>query len=175
MDDVIEQGYTRLVEAIRETADEKEKLAGEVREQKAALLTRMAAEAAPLVPQIGLSMLNRARIDSNKELYDPEYYPEKMILLGKTEPMPYRPDDMTKRVDTQVCVLSEDGSLFELMYSSTEIRVDSYREKLAPDAALDLYSSEILFMLYRAMRECLQNERELLDALAKTLEYIAAE
>jgi hypothetical protein len=175
MDDVIEQGYMQLVAATRETAGEKEKLTDEMKTQRAALLARMAAETAPLVPQIGLSMLYRARIDINRELYDPEYYPEKMILLGKTEPMPYRPDDMTKKVDTQLCVFSEDGSFSELMYSTTEIRIDSYREKLTPESALEIYGNEILFMLYRAMREYLQKEKDLVDALGKTLEYIASE
>lgn len=174
MDEIIEEGYARLIESLKELAGVEEERAAEIRKQEGALLARMAEETAPLVSRIGLSMLNRARKDANGELYDPEFYPEKMILLGKTEPLAYRPDDLNKAVDTQICVLSEDGSFYELMYSSTEIRTDSYKNPLDPATALDLYGYEIMFMLYRAMREYLQKERELVDALGKTLEYLSS-
>jgi len=54
------------------------------------------------------------------------FYEKKMIVLGKSDPLPYRPDDPSKPVDTQLCVLSEDGNFYEVMYTTTEIRVDSY-------------------------------------------------
>jgi len=175
MGDIIEQGFDRIIEEIKEYSEKKEELTGEVKERKAALLARMAGQTAPLVKQIGLDMLDRGKRDTGGELYDTRYYPKKMIVLGKAEPVAYRPDDMTKRVDTQVCVLSEDGEFSELMYSSDGYTVDSYLNRITPDEVLDIYGYEIMLMLYRAMREYLQEEKELVDALEKTLAYIGKE
>ena len=54
-----------------------------------------------------------------------------MIVLAKTDPMNYRPDDVTKKVDDQFCTLSEDGRFYELMYSSDGMSVDSYLKESA--------------------------------------------
>jgi len=174
MDGIVEQGYARLIEIIQGLHAEKQELADAVRKQDAAILARMAQETAPVIREIGLDMLERGKRELSGELYDTQYYPKKMIILGKTDPMPYRPDDPEKSVETQVCVLAEDGVFYELMYSTVEIVVDSYLYRLEPQEALDIYGYEIVFMLYRAMREYARVEQELVDALGRTLEFIAA-
>ncbi|MCC7565598.1 MAG: hypothetical protein KO206_04890 [Methanomicrobiaceae archaeon] len=172
MDEVIEEGYSRLIEKLEETSRRREELSREVRDREAALLGRMAEKTMPVIGQKGLEMLELGKVDPGGAIYDPVYYPKKMILLGKTDPVPYRPDDPTKPVENQICVLSEDGKFFELMYSSDGFILDSYLNPLTPAEALDLYGYEIMLMLYRAMREYLESEGDLVDALAKTLEFI---
>jgi hypothetical protein len=58
---------------------------------------------------IGMTMVAKAKLDSKGEPYDPNYYGKKMVVLGKAEPAEYRPDDVTKKVTDQFCVLSEEG------------------------------------------------------------------
>ncbi|KUK99030.1 MAG: hypothetical protein XE10_1915 [Methanoculleus marisnigri] len=173
MDPIIEEGYNRLLETLDTLEAEKEEAAAKVRENAAALLARMAADAAPAVKKVGLEMLRRARREASGQLYDQEFYEKRMILLGKGEPLPYRPDDTAKPVDVQICVLDEDGVFHELMYTNTEIRTDSYLSVLTPEEAFEIYGYEILFMLYRALYEYAEKEEELMAALARTLEYIA--
>jgi len=163
----------RLLETLDALEAEKEEAAAKVRENAATLLARMAADAAPVVKKVGLEMLRRARREASGQLYDQEFYEKRMIVLGKGDPLPYRPDDTAKPVDVQICVLDEDGVFHELMYTNTEIRTDSYLSVLTPDEAFEIYGYEILFMLYRALYEYAEKEEELMAALARTLEYIA--
>lgn len=172
MDPIIKEGYARLLETLDELQAKKEESASKVQESMGALLTQMATDTAPVVGRIGLDLLWRARREASGELYDQEYYDKKMIILGKTDPLPYRPDDPTKPIDTQICVLGEDGNLFEVMYTTTEIRIDSYLAPLAPEEAFDLYGYDVVVMLYRALYEYTEKEEELTAALARTLEYI---
>jgi len=172
MDPIIEEGYTRLLETLEELQAKKEESASKVQENAGALLARMAADTAPVVGRMGLDMLRRAKREASGELYDQEYYEKKMIVLGKTDPLPYRPDDPSKPIDTQICVLGEDGNLFEVMYTTTEIRIDSYLAPLTPEEAFDLYGYDVVVMLYRALYEYAEKEEELTAALARTLEYI---
>ncbi len=136
------------------------------------LLEKMAEKAVPVVARIGLSMVNRAKIDSKGEPYNAEYYPRKMLVLGKTEPAKFRPDDVTKAVADQFCVLSEEGKFFELMYSASPVFMDSYLNPLTPGEVLDIYGLEVMFMLYRAMRDYLEANREILDALGKVIAFV---
>jgi hypothetical protein len=121
---------------------------------------------------VGLSMVNRAKIDSKGEPYNAEYFPEKMLVLGKTEPAKFRPDDVTKSVADQFCVLSEQGRFYELMYSSSPIFMDSYLNPLTPEQVLDIYGLEVMFMLYRAMRDYLEANRDIVDALGKVIAFV---
>ncbi|HVN66082.1 MAG TPA: hypothetical protein VMT31_05670 [Methanomicrobiales archaeon] len=171
MDD-IEKGFDQLFNELDELNKAQEDRAKQILEGKAQLLEKMANMAAPVVARIGLSMVNRAKIDSKGEPYNAEYYPEKMLILGKTEPAKFRPDDATKPIADQFCVISEKGRFFELMYSSTPIFMDSYLNPLTPAEALDIYGLEIMFMLYRAMRDYLEANRELVDALGKVLAFV---
>jgi len=108
-------------------------------------------------------------------MYDTVFYKDKMIILGRTDPVPHRPDNPDKKVDDQFCVLGEDGKFYELMYSSDGIIVDSYRNPLSAKDALELYGHEVMVMLYRAMRDYLQGEEELINALEKTIAFITQE
>ncbi|HOB17587.1 MAG TPA: hypothetical protein PKK74_02670 [Candidatus Methanoculleus thermohydrogenotrophicum] len=173
MDPIIEEGYTRLLETIEDLQAKKEEIATELREGAGALVARMAADTAPIINRIGLEMLWRAKREASGELYEQVFYEKKMIVLGKSDPLPYRPDDPSKPVDTQLCVLSEDGNFYEVMYTTTEIRVDSYASPLTPEEAFDIYGYDLVFMLYRAMYEYAEQEEELTAALARALEYIA--
>jgi hypothetical protein len=137
-----------------------------------ALLGRMAATAAAVVPVAGLEVMARGKVDGSGEMFDQEYYPGRMLVLAKTEPMPFRPDNPEKAVTDQFCVLKEDGTLAELMYSTDTVLVDSLLAPISPGDALGVYGPELLFMLYRALRQYLEGEEALLDALRATLEYI---
>jgi len=173
MDPIIEEGYARLLETIGDLQAKKEESTTALREKIGALVARMAADTAPVVKDIGLEMLWRAKREASGELYDQEFYERKMIVLGKAEPLPYRPDDPSKPVDTQICVLDEEGKFYEVMYTTTEIRVDSYASPLTPEEAVDIYGYDLVFMLYRALYEYAEKEEELTAALARALEYIA--
>jgi len=171
MDD-IEKGFDQIFKELDELNKAQEERAKQILEGKARLLEKMAGMATPVVGRIGLSMVNRAKIDSKGEPYNAEYYPEKLLVLGKTEPAKYRPDDMTKPVADQFCVISEEGRFFELMYSASPVFMDSYLNPLTPDEVLDIYGLEVMFMLYRAMRDYLEANREIVDALGKVIAFV---
>jgi hypothetical protein len=173
--DEIEKGFHLIFEQIEELDREKEERSRQILEGKAKLLERMAEKAAPVVARIGLSMVNRAKLDSKGEPYNAEYYPKKMLVLGKTEPAKFRPDDVNKAVADQFCVLSEEGKFSELMYSSNPIFMDSYLNPLTPEQVLDIYGLEIMFMLYRAMRDYLEYERDIVEALGKVIVFVFGE
>ncbi|MBP2134140.1 hypothetical protein J2128_002106 [Methanomicrobium sp. W14] len=170
--DAIEEGFNEILRQIEEEEKNKEKLSDEVMKNSAALLEKMSEKAAPLVKKHGINMLVKARTDMHGEMYDKIYSDKKMFVLGKTEPMPYRPDDMTKKVQSQFCTLSEDGSLEEVMYSSTEILTDSYIQEISSKEAVDIYGTEIIFMLYKSFAQYLDDEKELVSALEKTVSFI---
>ncbi|HVP24435.1 MAG TPA: hypothetical protein VMS81_00455 [Methanomicrobiales archaeon] len=174
MDD-IEKGFDAIFEQLDELNRGKEEKSRLILEGKAELLGKMAGISAPVVARVGLSMVNRAKLDARGEPYNAEYYPKKMLVLGKTEPMKYRPDDITKAVADQFCVLSEDGKFYEIMYSSTEVSMDSYLNPLTPEQVIDIYGLDIMFMLYRALRDYLDANRDLVDALGKVLVFVFGE
>ena len=143
MDPIIEEGYARLLETIGDLQAKKEESATALREKIGALVARMAADTAPVVKQIGLELLRRAKREASGELYDQEFYDTKMIVLGRGDPLPYRPDDPGKPVDAQLCVLDEGGVFHEVMYTTTEIRTDSYLSTLTPGEAFDIAGARI--------------------------------
>ena len=171
MDD-IEKGFDQIFNELDELNKAGEARAQQILEGKAALLGKMASMAIPVVTRVGLSMVNRAKIDSKGEPYNAEYYPEKMLVLGKTDPAKFRPDDVSKPVADQFCVISEKGQFSELMYSSTPVFMDSYLNPLTPQEVLDIYGLEVMYMLYRAMRDYLETNRELVDALGKVIVFV---
>jgi hypothetical protein len=170
--DEIEKGFDLIFEQLDEMNRATEERARQILEGKARLLAKMAATSVPVVARIGLSMVNRAKLDSKGEPYNAEYYPEKMLVLGKTEPAKFRPDDVNKAVADQFCILSEKGQFYELMYSSSPIFMDSYLNPLTPEQVLDIYGLEILFMLYRAMRDYLETNRDIVEALGKVIVFV---
>lgn len=173
--DEIEAGLEKIMQKIDELKKSDAALSEQVRTHDAELLGRMAKTAIPVVKIVGLSLLKQGKQDTKNELYDAAYYPEKMIILGKSDPAPYRPDNVSKKVTDQFCVLSENGEFFELMYSSDGFITDSYLNPIDPRNALDIYSYDIMFMLYRAMNEYLKSETELVAALEKVVGYIFAQ
>jgi hypothetical protein len=173
--DEIDKGFDLIFEQIEELNKGEEEKAKQILEGKAKLLEKMAEKSAPVVARIGLSMVNRAKLDSKGEPYNAEYYQKKMLVLGKTEPAKFRPDDVNKAVADQFCVLSDEGKFFELMYSSDPIFMDSYLNPLTPDQVLDIYGLEIMFMLYRAMRDYMEANRDLVEALGKVIVFVFGE
>ncbi|WP_292371089.1 hypothetical protein [Methanoregula sp. UBA64] len=172
--DEIETGFTRIMEKIEEMKKKDAPLAENVRKHDGELLGRMAVLAVPVVDSVGLNLLKIGKQDTKNELYDTNYYTEKMIILGKAEPAPFRPDNPAKKIADQFCVLSEKGKFYELMYSSDGFVTDSYLNPIEPKAALEEYGYDIMFMLYKAVRDYSTAEQELLDALEKVIAYVFA-
>jgi len=173
MDQIIEDGFIRLTETIQEFGKRKEELDSAIRSDLSSLLSKMAALAVPLVGSLGNVFLEKSKQDAKGELYNTVHYNSKMIVLGRTdEPVPFRPDDINKRVVKQFCVLSEDGSIAELMYSDDGFIIDSYLNHLTPEEAIDLYGPDIIYMLFYAVREYGSMEEELVQALEITLAFI---
>ena len=172
--DEIEAGYTKLTEKINGMTKNLDNAAKKIRENDALLMNKMAGMALPVIQSIGLNMLEKGKQESGGELYDTSFYKQKMIVLGKTDPVKFRLDDISKKVDDQFCLLSEDGKFYEIMYSSDGFLVDSYLHPLTSKEVLDLYGYEIMFMLYRALQDYLKNQEVLLEALEKTINFIFA-
>jgi len=172
--DEIETGFTKLTEKINQMTKNTDDAAKKIKENDAVLIEKMAGMALPVILSIGLNMLEKGKQQGDGELYDTSFYQQKMIVLGKTEPVKFRLDDISKKVDDQFCLLSEDGKFYEIMYSSDGFVVDSYLHPLTPKEVLDLYGYEIMFMLYRALKDYLKNQEVLLEALEKTINFIFA-
>lgn len=172
--DEIEAGFTKLTEKIDGMTKSTDAAAKEIKENDALLIEKMGGMALPVIRSIGLNMLEKGKQEESGELYDTSFYPQKMIVLGKTDPVKFRLDDISKKVDDQFCLLSEDGKFYEIMYSSDGFLVDSYLHPLTPREVIDLYGYEIMFMLYRALHDYLKNQDALLEALEKTINFIFA-
>jgi hypothetical protein len=170
--DEIEAGFQEILQKIEDIRGKESTLAEAIKKNDAALLDRMAQSAIPVVQSIGFAMLQKGKQDTKGEMYDANYYPKKMILLGKSDPSQYRPDDVSKKVTDQFCVLSEEGKFFELMYSTDGFVTDSYLNPLDPVAVLETYGYDAMYMLYQAMHDYLKGEEALVEALEKIISYI---
>lgn len=166
MDEIIEQGFDRLFELVKETKDAQNDTLDKIIENNVPLLKKMLASVSPVIAEVGSEYMLKGKQDQKGELYDQKYYADKMIILGKPEePVSIRPDNPTKKVDQQFCVATEKGELFELMYSSDGFIIDSCLSPLTPEDALAFYGYDILYMLYSAMREYQLAQEDVLDAL----------
>jgi hypothetical protein len=172
--DEIEAGFEKIMQKIEDMKKTDARLSEQVKTHDGQLLGRMAVLAKPVVKSVGLNMLKIGKQDTKNEIYDANYYTEKMIVLGKIEPAPFRPDDPSKKITDQFCVLSEKGKFYELMYSSDGFITDSYLNPVDPKAAIDQYGYDILFMLYTAMHDYMKSETELIAALEKVIGYVFA-
>ena len=172
--DEIEKGFEKLSEKIEQLNASEKELTGKLKENDAQLLKKMATSSIAVVKIVGLNMLKKGKQDTKGELYDPQYYPQKMIILGKTEPAASRPDNPDMPVTDQFCVLSEEGEFFELMYSFDGFLTDSYLNPIDAKKALELYGYDVMYMLYRAMRDYLTDEKKLVDALEIVVGYVFA-
>jgi hypothetical protein len=168
----IEQGFTRLSALVIEKKDLIMAKGAEVRGREATLLAKMGMHAAGLVPSIGLNVLEYGTIGIDGEVFNARHYAQKVLVLGRTDPMPFRPDNPEKQIDDQFCVLREDGTFAELMYSSAGGIADSYLQQITADEALAIYGYELMFMLYRALREYLVGEEVLVAALGEVLSFL---
>lgn len=173
--DEIEAGLKRLEQKIEELKKKGDTLSQEVRDHESELLARMAKSARPVVKVVGLNMLRKGKQDTKGEIYDPAYFPGKMIILGKAvKPAAFRPDNPQMPVTDQFCVMSEEGKFFELMYSFDGFLTDSYLNPIDAKTAIERYGYDVMFMLYRAMHDYLKGEEALVEALEKVINYIFA-
>jgi hypothetical protein len=174
--DEIEAGLKKIEKKIKELEElqaKGETLSQEIRNHDAELLERMAKSAVPVVKIVGLNMLRKGKQDTKGEIYDPAYFPGKMIILGKAvKPAESRPDNPQMPVTDQFCVMSEEGKFFELMYSFDGFLTDSYLNPIDAKSAIDIYGYDIMFMLYRAIHDYLKGEEALIQALEKVITYI---
>lgn len=172
--DEIEAGFAKILEKIDELKKTEGELADTVRKNDVKLLSRMAESAIPVVKNAGINMLKKGKQDTKGEIYDPQYYRQKMLILGKAETTGVRPDNPQMQVTDQFCVLTEDGDFFELMYSFDGFLTDSYLNPLDATRAIDQYGYDIVFMLYRAIHDYLKEEETLIMALDTVIGYIFA-
>lgn len=173
--DEIETGFTRIIERIGQGQEKIGELSETIRKNDKILLQRMADAAVPVVNSIGITLLQKGKQDTKGNLYDPKYYEKKMIILGKTDPAPFRPDNPSKKVTDQFCLLSEDGKFYEIMYSSDGFITDSCLNELDAGSVLDLYGYDAMYMLYKAMHDFLKGEELLITALDTTITFIFSE
>ncbi len=174
--DEIEAGYKKIEQKIQELQEKSDSLSKEIRDHDAELLARMAKSAVPVVRVVGLNMLKKGKQDTKGEIYDPAYFPGKMIILGKAiKPAESRPDNPQMPVTDQFCVMSEEGKFFELMYSFDGFLHDSFLNPIDTKTAIDHYGYDIMFMLYRAMHDYLKGEEALVEALEKVIGYVFAQ
>ncbi len=170
--DEIEAGFNKMLEKVSQYEKKEADLSDQVRKADAELLSRMAELTIPVIVKIGLNMLDKGKQDTKGELYDSVFYPKKMIVLGKAEAAAFRPDDISKKVTDQFCVLSEEGKFYEMMYSSDGFIVDSYLNPVTAQEALSIYGFEVIFMLYRAIHDYVQGHEKLVESLEKTIEFV---
>lgn len=172
---VIEAGFTALEKVLEEKHAISEEMLTTLSGKAAGLLARMGALASPMVPKLGLEMLKAGVQDgTGGEVFSAEYFPSRMLILGKTDPVPFRPDNPGKKVTDQFCVLAEDGKFYEVMYTVNSGRVDAYQAPIEPEVIMDVYGYEIMFMLYRALRDFSGAEDELISAFGKVLDFMEA-
>ncbi|HJJ29819.1 MAG TPA: hypothetical protein O0W87_02315 [Methanocorpusculum sp.] len=173
MDPIVEQGFDRLLDVIKEAKERQQETADMIVKQDKVLLEKMLSAVVPVVQAAGSLFMQKAKQDTKGDLYDQMYYSDKMIILGKTEsPASFRPDDPKKQVTQQFCVASEKGELFELMFSNDGFVVDTYASPLSAEDALVFYGYDILYMLYSAIRDYALAEEDLLEALGLTLGFL---
>jgi hypothetical protein len=159
--DEIEAGLKKLkqkIEDFEKLQARGDPLSQEIRDHDAELLAQMARLVAPVVKVVGLNMLRKGKTDTKGEIYDPAYYPGRMIILGSAvTPASSRPDNPQMPVTDQFCVMSEEGKLFELMYSFDGFLTDTYLNPIDAKTALENYGYDIMFMLYVALHDYLKH------------------
>ena len=173
MEDIVINGYTRLIELIKTTDAGINTHTEEIRARDAELLERIGTMTAPVITNAGITILEKGKKDNLGEIYDARHYPSRVFVLGKSVEMaPFRPDNMSKPVVDQFCLLSEDGKFYEVMYSADDLVVDSYLGELSPRQVIDLYGYEAVFMLYKGMKQYLEGQEDLLSALEATIQFM---
>ncbi|MGB8220163.1 MAG: hypothetical protein WCE46_07250 [Methanoregula sp.] len=172
--DEIEAGFEKIMQKIEDMKKTDAKLSEKIKTHDGELLGRMAVMAKPVVISVGLNLLKIGKQDTKNEIYDANYYTEKMIVLGKADPAAFRPDDPSKKITDQFCVLSEKGKFYELMYSSDGFITDSYLNPIDPKSTIEVYGYDVMFMLFQGMHDYMKSEAELIAALEKVIGYVFA-
>ncbi|WP_319579593.1 hypothetical protein [uncultured Methanospirillum sp.] len=173
MEDVILNGYNRLIDLIQTTDTGIDQRSAVIRAQEDDLVGKMGAITAPVIHTMGITILEKGKKDNQGEIYDAKHYSSRVFVLGKSaDPAPYRPDNMSRQVIDQFCLLSEDGKFYEVMYSTDDLVVDSYMGELTPRQLIDLYGYDAVFMLYKGMKQYLEGQEKLLSALEVTLQFL---
>jgi hypothetical protein len=173
MDKVIEDGFIRLVSVIETQTKDLDAWQEQLKLHDGTLFEKMGEMAAPIVSAIGIEILSRGKVDLSGEIYDPQYYPTLMIVLGKAlEKAPFRPDDLNKAITDQFCMLGSDGKFYEILYSQDELIVDSFLGELTGRQSLDLYGYDTMYMLYKALHQYADDQEQFLLALALVMELI---
>lgn len=174
MEDIVINGYTRLIELLQTTSAGIDEHTEEIRAHDAELFAKMGAMTAPLIKKSGITILEKGKKDNKGDIYDARHYDSRVFVLGKSADLaPYRPDDMKKPVIDQFCLLSEDGKFYEVMYSADELVIDSYLGELTPRQVIDIYGYDAVYMLYNAMKQYLEGQENLLSALETTIQFLA--
>jgi hypothetical protein len=175
MEEVIVNGYSRLIELIKTTDAAVDQNAKLLRDRDSEILGRMGALTAPVIGMMGITILEKGKKDNNGEIYDAKHYDMRVFVLGKgIELAPFRPDNMNRKVTDQFCLLGQDGKFYEVMYSMDDLVIDSYLGELSPREVLDIYGYEAVFMLFKGMKEYLEGQEALLANLEGTLRFLAA-
>lgn len=169
---IIEEGFEEILKKIDDYKEHEGELTAEIIEKDAQLLERMAEKAAPLVSNMGVMLLLGGKSDATGQMVETRFHKKKMFVLGKTDPMPYRPDDMSKPVNSQFCALTEDGTFLEIMYSTIGPITDSYEHEMTAEEVIDLYGLEILYMLYKAFEQYFAEEKDFVEALEKVISFM---
>ncbi len=173
MEDIVIQGYTRLIELIQTADTGIDSFSEEIRRKDADMLEGMGRLTAPVISNAGIMLMEKGKKDNQGEMYDTRHYPFRVFVLGKsTDLAPYRPDDMNKAVIDQFCLLSEDGRFYEIMYSADDLIIDSYLGEISARQVIDLYGYEAVYMLYKGMKEYLEGQEELLTGLETAIRFL---
>ncbi|MFH0966653.1 MAG: hypothetical protein V1862_03075, partial [Methanobacteriota archaeon] len=174
MDDIVINGYSRLIELIQTTDTVIDQNAAVLQEREAELLGRMGTMTGPVIKDAGITILEKGKKDNQGGIYDAVHYDARVFILGKSiDLVPYRPDNMSRTVNDQFCLLCEDGKFYEVMYSTDDLIVDSYMGELTPRQVLDIYGYEAVYMLYKGMKEYLEGQETLLSGLESTLQFLS--
>ena len=172
--DEIEVGFTKIMEKIEDMKKTDARLSEEVQTHDSELLGRMAVMAKPVVKSVGLKLLKIGKQDTKGELYHPNYYNEKMIVLGKCEPAPSALTTPQKRSPTSSVSFQNGAYSMNLCITPDGFLTDSFLNPIDPKGAIDTYGYDIMFMLYRGMHDYMKSEEDLISALEKVIGFIFA-
>lgn len=110
MEEIIELGFNRLVEVINLHDSSIDAYSEEIRTLDAELLGKMAAQVTGVIAKPVSNFLKRERKTTTVRSMIPDIIRKDDNLGKSADPMPYRPDNMSRAVQDQFCLLGEDGN-----------------------------------------------------------------
>lgn len=169
----IEVWVKRTKQNIEEIIEREHLLSEEIKKHDDDLFGYLTKSAAPFIKSIGINLPKIGKQGTKNDLYDVNYYPEKMVVLETVEvPDMFRPDNPEKKVTDKLCVLSEKGKFYEVMYSSDGFILDSFLRPIDPKAAIDIYGYGIMLMLFAIVHDYSKLEKNLVEDIEKVVKYI---